>query len=334
MLLLVILITTIHLVLVGVGAVSPLVNIFYEWLESGSNSARYKLGNRLARFGIVAWVTGALFGLILGLISWSDSLSGSLQRLESKVNYGIIEYFFSLVLMVVYLAWRQRVENPGGVHRAMRCLIPLAAGSNSIYHFPVLFTVIGELQRRGLWNGEMIGASQFRQEWLVESIVWARTTHVVFAAVAFTGLVVLMIASRAEREEDESLYRVAALAGARLALVGVLGQVISGFWLIMTLESRQQSLLMGGDLWATSAFAGGVFLAFVWLHLLGLGIISPLKAKAVSHLALIGMFSMLLMVTATHRSKALTMAAGNAGNATASASELVETQTKGLLCLE
>jgi hypothetical protein len=334
MLLLVIFITTAHLILVGVGAVSPLVNVFYEWLESGKDSSRYQIGNRLTRYGIIAWVTGALFGIVLGLVSWSEPLFGSLQRLESKVNYGIVEYFFSLVLMILYLLWRQRVKEPGRIQRVVRCLLPLAAGSNSIYHFPVLFTVIGELQRRGLWNGKMIDASQFRHEWLVSSVVWARSIHVVVAAVAFTGMAMLMMAVRAQRQNDESLYRISVLAGARLTLVGVIGQVLTGFWLITTLETNQQSLLMGSDLLTTTAFAAGVFLAFFWIHLLGPGIVSPLDNKAISRIALVGVFTMLMMVTATHRSRALsTMSDESAGSATALAEDQ-DHQTAGRRWLE
>lgn len=289
---------TVHLLLVSVGAVSPLINIVYEWMEPGEAGSRYQLNNRLTRFSIMAWVGGGIFGVLLGWASWSEELSGVLSRLSSKVNYGIIEYFFSLVLMVAYLVWRQRVAKPGVVQRALRCIFPLAAGTNSIYHFPVLFAVVGELKRRGLSTGDKITASEFRQEWLVESIVWAKSIHVVIAGIAVTGMVVLMIAARAKRQDDDTLYRTASLAGARMALLALVAQVLTGFWLIMSLAPSQQKLLMGGDTLATLAFAGGVFLAFIWMHLLGQGIITPIDPKSISRIAIIGTLTMLLMVTA------------------------------------
>jgi cytochrome bd-type quinol oxidase subunit 2 len=294
---------TFHLILVTVGAVTPLINIFYEWLERGPDDPRYQLNNRLAQFSIMAWIAGAIFGLLLGVASWSDELSGALSRLSSKVNYGIIEYFFSLVLMVAYLFWRKRVDKPGIIHRSLRCLFPLAAGTNSIYHFPVLFAVVGELQRRGIWNGEVINASQFRQEWLVQAIVWSKSIHVVTAGVAFAGMTLLMIAAKAQRQNDEPLYRTAALAGARLALLAVVAQILTGFWLITSLDPVQQKLLMGGDTFATLAFGGGVFLAFTWMHLLGRGMVTPLEGRSVSRIALVGILAMLLMVTATRRER-------------------------------
>lgn len=316
MIVILVFLATLHLILVTVGAVTPLVNIFYEWLEPGVEDSRYQLNNRLTRFSIMAWIGGGILGLLLGVASWSDELSGALGRLSSKVNYGIIEYFFSLVLMIAYLVWRQRVAKPGFFHRSLRCLFPLAAGTNSIYHFPVLFAVVGELQRRGLWNGELITASEFRQEWLVQAIIWAKSIHVVMAGLAFTGMAVLMIAARAKRQNDESLYKTAALAGARLALVAVVAQVITGFWLITSLHPIQQKLLMGGDTIATLAFASGVFLAFVWMHLLGQGIITPMEPKSVSRIALVGALAMLLMVAATKRERNAVVLGATAVNST------------------
>jgi hypothetical protein len=91
---------------------------------------------------------------------------------------------------------------------------------------------------------------------------------------------------------------------------------------------------MGSDLLTTTAFAAGVFLAFFWIHLLGPGIVSPLDNKAISRIALVGVFTMLMMVTATHRSRALsTMSDESAGSATALAEDQ-DHQTAGRRWLE
>lgn len=300
------LLATLHLIAVTVGAAGPLVNITYEWMESPREDVRYRLNNRLLRLAIVAWVAGGALGVLLGFLAWNDSLAGSLNRLSSKVHYGVIEYFFTLLLMVGYLVWRNRCPAPGRVHRAVRCVVPLAAGSNSIYHFPVLFAVLSELQRRGLFDGDPISAAEFRQQWLVQSMVWAKSIHVVIAGLAFCGLTLLMVSVRAGRATDEPLQRTAALAGARLALLAVVCQVLSGFWLVTTLDSGQQKVLLGGDLLTTSIFAGGVLLAYLWMHLLGQGIVTPLDRRRIGQIAVVGTACMLLMVTAAKRERLLT----------------------------
>jgi hypothetical protein len=204
--------------------------------------------------------------LALGWWLWSDGLGAALRRVPSKIVFGIWELFFSAALMLAHwIWWRHR---PGrGLARTLRVLLALLAGTNLLYHFPILFAVATELIHQGDLAPTVIDAAGFRQR-LLEGAVLARLLHFTLAALATCGITLMLYATwKADGGSDGAAQqRPLEVRGGRLALLAAVGQIPTGLWLMTRLPPVAQQRLLGGDTPAVALLIAGVVVALWLMH--------------------------------------------------------------------
>lgn len=265
-----------HLLAVNVASAAPLVCVWLEWSAARGNRLAATTARRLSAHGAVALVVGALIGLLMGWLLWSDSYRTALRLLGSRLHYGGAELLFSLVLMIWHAVWWARRAQASRLGRWGRGLLAVLAGTNVLYHFPVLMVILARIAAGADALETPLDSPAFRAR-LVSPEVAARCLHIVFASFAVTGAWLIALAWRdlgrtaAGHDGDANSQADAAVLarwGARLAVVPTLLQLPSGLWLVGTLTPVQQSRLFGGDAAVTSAFGASVLLSLWLMHLL------------------------------------------------------------------
>jgi len=257
-----------HLLAVNLASVTPLVCV---WLEGGAargDTAAQRLARSLSWHGVAALLVGGAAGLALGWLVWDPHYATAVGQLGSRLPNGIAELLFSLVLMGLHAWWWSRPTSPGRKGRWGRGLLALLAGTNLLYHFPVLMVIFARLATGDDPTTSVLDSPAFRQR-LVDPVVLARCVHVWLASVAVTGGWLLALSWSWQRQASDDVDAAAvARWGARLALIPTLLQIPSGIWLLTTLSPFVQSRLLGGDLSTTSAFGASVLLALWLMHCL------------------------------------------------------------------
>lgn len=256
-----------HLMCMNVAAAGPLVCMWLEWREGRGDALAGRVGRYLALCGIVLLLVGMLLGTAMGVLLWSDSYRTAIVQVRSRVEYGVAELLFSLVLMVGHLVWWRFRPDCGRPERWLRLILPLAAGTNLLYHFPPLFTVISQLAASPA--GEPLSSAEFRAR-MFDNEVLARWVHFVLAAAAMCGVVLIGYAMRLGRRkaDPEEVHRVA-LWGARLALGPTVVQMVVGLWVLLALPEPIKTALMGGDTASAVLFCVSLLSALLLMHHLG-----------------------------------------------------------------
>ncbi|MAV33899.1 MAG: hypothetical protein CMJ59_00440 [Planctomycetaceae bacterium] len=248
-----------HLMCMNVAAAGPWVCLVCEWRESRGDQTAGRAGRDLALLSLLLFAIGILPGLLLGWMLWHQGLAETLNRLPSRAVFGLWELLFSVLLMVTHLVWWHRVPCPARWVRRLRCLLPLLAGANSLYHFPLLLVVIAQVTHGQLVLRGSLDA-QFR-DLLVHGAVVSRAVHFVLAAVAASGLALAWCSQRCQPAGAGDKLVV---AGGRLALGATVFQIPVGLWVLFELPSHSWTRLMGHDV-AGSLFLVLSLLASVWL---------------------------------------------------------------------
>ena len=251
---------SIHLICVHIASIAPLVAIWFDWKEGGGNELAGRVGKRLLLQSVGFLLLGGVLGLLLGWLVWSPEFHQALQRLSSKVFYGVWELLFSLVLVLLCWFWQSR--RPGGsAARWGRSFLLVLAGTNLIYHFPVLFAVIRRVAEGAVAGEAALTSAQFREQ-LVQGDILAKLLHFTLASAAVCGAWLLMMAERENPEDSKQVIR----WGARFSLNAVLLQFPAGFWLLTKLSRTAQNQLLGGNLLAMGMMGVSLGLAFWLLH--------------------------------------------------------------------
>ena len=255
-----------HLLAMNVGAGSPLICVWLEWrARGGRDKLAAAAAGYLAHWSVLALLAGALLGLLLGAMLWTDDYRQLwLTRLSRKMNVGLMEFGFSLAMLAGYWLWRASGRGRGSTAAAIRILLVLLAGTNLLYHFPALFLVARRLHDAGATAGATITPGLFRQE-MIRGEVPALAVHFSLASLAVAGIMLLGLALRQRRRggSDEDYERLCRWGG-RIALVPTLLQLPVGLWVLTSLPAASQSRLMGSQLMATGCFLLSVFGA-LWL---------------------------------------------------------------------
>lgn len=315
-----ILLLSIHLLCVAAATGGPLLCVALEWREARGDSASGRAGRYLQTASLVLLVAGAVVGLGAGAVLWDDVMRDVVTRqLASKVFFGVWELVFSILCMVGHVVWWKLAPRPALWHRAVRMLLPLAAGTNLLYHFPVLFIVLSRQVAAGS-GGHVIDASAFRHH-MIDPEVLSRTLHFWLAAVTAGAIALLPWAwremkrgggaeelgtggwglgdgqtkSAAGRTDNETLGVVR--FAARVALLTALLQFPVGIWVAAELPPGVQGSVLGGDLVATGLFGAAVLCVMVWLHplaALSLGDVRPANMAG----ALAGLVAIMFLMTA------------------------------------
>lgn len=255
-----------HLLAMNVGTGVPLICVWLEWrARGGRDKLAAGAADFLARWSVLALFAGALLGLLLGTMLWTDDYRQLwLTRLSRKMNVGLMEFVFSMTMLAGYWVWRASGMGRGLTATAIRILLVLLAGTNLLYHFPALFLVARRLNDAGATAGPMITPGLFRQE-MIRGEVPALAVHFSLASLAIAGIMLLGLALREKRRggSDEDYERLCRWGG-RIALVPTLLQLPVGLWVLTSLPAATQSRLMGSQLMATGCFLLSVFGA-LWL---------------------------------------------------------------------
>ncbi|MEO2022659.1 MAG: hypothetical protein ABGX05_12635, partial [Pirellulaceae bacterium] len=179
-------------------------------------------------------------------------------------HFGVWEWLFSAGLLYGYRwSWRD-ATTCCPAKRRLRWLLPLLASTNLLYHFPPLFLIFSQLDPAG----EALTSAQFRAR-LVDGYVVARTLHFCLAALAVTGIALVVFALKQSRGSESNVDSVRpARWGARLALVATLLQLPAGIWIVLEMGPGAQRQLMGGSLVATGLFGLSLIGALALIHYL------------------------------------------------------------------
>jgi hypothetical protein len=247
----------------NVAGAGPLVCLWFEWREGHGDRRAGKAGCFLSGASLVLFGVGMILGLVLGWLHWTPAFVRALTQVGSRVHFGVWELVFSAALMGAHWAWWRAAAETGPGRRAVRSLLPLLASTNLLYHFPLLFAVIAQLEAAPDLNAPLSSA-EFRAK-MADGLVLAQVVHFWLASLAAVGVVLVGYALfLARRQESHAEYDPPAICGSRLALASTLLQIPVGLWLLSQAPSASQSALFGGDLVTTGLF-GASILAAVWL---------------------------------------------------------------------
>jgi hypothetical protein len=258
------LILGVHLLCVDLAAAGPLVCLWLDRKEGRGDEEAGRAGRFLLKASLHALLVGTLLGLIAGCFLWNSEYRDQLMRLASRIHFGVWEWLFSVVLLILYrLSWRD-ATTCCGAKRRLRWLLPLLAGTNLLYHFPPLFLIFSQLNP----SGAELTSAEFRAR-LVDGYVMARTAHFCLAAVAVSGmtLVIYSLKKGGSAETTEQTY-LPARWGAQIALAATLLQLPVGIWIILEMGPAASRTVMGGSLVITALFVASLVGALALMHCL------------------------------------------------------------------
>ena len=288
-----------HLICMNVASVMPLVAVWFERREAQGDLAAGEWGRKLLWQSLGLLLAGVGFGALAGFVLWNTAYDTALDRMWTKVQFGIAELFFSLVLILVQALWWRRpsvsadgaaastsgtVASRGKGSRIGRAVLAFLSTSNLLYHFPILMVVMSRAAAGLDAEPQVLDAAAFRTR-LVDPLILSRCLHFIVASPAITGAWMIAWAwlrsgesgeggksgdatTAAEGESAASGYERLAVWGARLALVPTLLQIPTGIWLLVAQPAHIQSRLMGGQTIPTVCFGLSVLLAMSLMHLL------------------------------------------------------------------
>ena len=292
----VILILAAHLACMNVAAASPVLSVWCEYREALGDTAAGVAGRQLVKLGLLLFLAGMVLGLLLGWLVWEGGVGTAVSRFPSRVFFGILELVFSFVLGVAHWAWWTRAPVSTGRRRRWRCLLPLLAGTNLLYHFPFFFAIVGNLAAEGIAAGEPLDGS-FRTL-LADGDVLSRGLHFVLAAIAMTGVVFAGCALRVSSDNK----RLAAWGG-RVALLASVVQIPVGIWMITQLSSSAKARLLGGDPIGTLLLLAALGVVFWLFHELAALALSEVDQRNVTQALGVMLLVILLMTGVLRRSR-------------------------------
>jgi hypothetical protein len=261
--LLIILLLSAHLFAMNVATAGPFVCL---WLGRRARRNDDPLARDAGRWLALQSVMGLTGGIVLGglvlVAIWFHRPDPFFRPAEliprSRYWFGIGELAFSYVLLMIYLATWNRSAG-----RWWHASLAFLAATNTIYHFPPLFSAIGVLSTRPeMWNRPELDRSAFLAL-LRDPETLSRTAHFILASFAVTGVMLLARASRlAKQPETEADAARMTIWGGWLALVPTVIQLLSGLWLLFSSPAPLQTALTGGELGTTMLFGISLLAAF------------------------------------------------------------------------
>jgi hypothetical protein len=254
-----------HLLLVDLAMAGPLVCVWLRlretrWAEDSAGA----LARTLAAVSIAALAGGiALGGLLLAVRWWRDDHAyfEALAVIPAgRLWFALAEIGFFFACMAAYRGLWQRMRRRPIWHAALA----IAAALNLLVHFPALFAIVSVVSARAnLWGQTLDRAGYWRL--LLDGEVLSRVLHVWLAAIAVTGVALMVLAIRLPL--DAARQRLTT-DGAIIALVPTLLQIPAGLWLALEMPEASRRPLIGGDLAASGLFAASILLALQLLHTL------------------------------------------------------------------
>jgi len=256
-----------HLLAANLAGAAPLISV---WLDVRSRRRNDVLAAEVGRYLLrqsLLWLTAglALGGLTLAIVyvgAW-EPFAATVGRLpSSRFWWAGPELAFYYFCVAFYLWLWQSTDNSSPGRVVSRRMLGILAATNLLYHFPLLFTMIGVFASRPASGVEPL---VFRHA-MLDAEVFSQFVHHVFASFAVAGVAMMGYSLRLSRAGRSSEAQQVAMWGGRVALVPTVSQLIIGMYVLMQLPDRARSGLLGGDALATLLFTTSLFCAIVLMH--------------------------------------------------------------------
>ena len=242
----------VHLLFMNLACGGPLLSWWWNRRDRNSEDQADESPAKLIMIlSLWALFGGMITGGVLFFFPRSADFWQAINRFPNGTYwFAGVELIFSVVCLSILLFWWQKLSQRSWLVG----LLALVTSSNLLYHFPPLLFVIGRLATDPVWvDDATIDRAQFiRLMWVPE--IASLTLHFVFASLAVSGVVGIVLMTRKRREEfSEEDKRFIRSAGF-YALVPTLLQIPIGVWIIIALPSAERNSLLGGDLLASTTF--------------------------------------------------------------------------------
>lgn len=304
-----ILVTALHLTAVNAAFSGPILAL---WLflrsRRNQNGAVADLGRSLLRGSLFGFYAGMALGVVAALIWWGDherAVERAFHALPiDRYYFTVAELIFSAAVLEAWVAlWRRNADHKTSRNNALMIGLAVVGITNTVYHFPSLFTVLAVLSTR-------ISAGEERfVSLLIDPEVIARIAHFALASFAVGGamLAALAAARRFETaDDDEVAPPMFALQrnGALIALIATLLQWPVGILVVLQLPEASRDALMGQNAVVTVLFAISLCAVVMLMHRMAaaaFGRVSPAEMRSL--LLWLGI-TIMLMTAVRHFSRA------------------------------
>jgi cytochrome bd-type quinol oxidase subunit 2 len=235
------LLRSIHISTACLAAAGPLLAAWLHSVAARGNDHARQVGLRIVTWSLISLAVALGAGLLLGFQNHlaEENYGQLLAALRAKMEWGIAELFFSVILIVIFWRWWQRTPQLGRGRSLLRCTLAVLAATNLLYHFPLLFAVMDQLRTDPSLMGGGITSSEFRQL-IIVPIVYTKAIHVILAGVALACLAIMIVDSP-DGQESTTITT----SAARILLVTLLLQLVVGIWMLMVMPPAQRDSLIG-----------------------------------------------------------------------------------------
>jgi hypothetical protein len=287
-----ILVTALHLTAVNAAFGGPILALWLFWrARRRGDAVADAVGMRLLRGSIHGLYAGIVLGFLAAWLWWtahSQQVTLAFRSLpHSRYAFTVGELIFSAVCFEAWLAiWRR-----GSSRTVLASVLAVLAITNTVYHFPTLFSILSVLSTRA---SAAVLPLRFVSI-LVDPEVLIRVAHFSLASLAVAGAMLTALASvrprRPRSEEGSTTQTDATLAdaqrlksrGALVALVCTLLQWPVGVVVMLQLPEAARDSLLGHDVSTTTLFAlslGAVVMLMHRLATAAFGESSPAEVRS------------------------------------------------------
>ena len=286
-----------HLLVIGIGVCLPLLVILLNRkLVAFTNEAHretlWQFNLKLIRHSYILILFGSLLGFGLAGVLWSEDYHQRCHLVMTKFKWAVVEWVFSMVVFTtVYLQWKRDC----GGSRAFwwRATFLFIGSLNLLYHFPILFMVIGAIPDHQVVELTEAGQQLTREGFndLAHSTeLLSRLIHASLALFAGTCAYVAVIGIRVANQQQDGIQRDSAISvcrwSARNMLIILFCQIAVGIWTVIAMPRARMQNLMGDHLLATAMLLAGLILLFIqlqqWTSLIGQKVNRATLVKAVA----------------------------------------------------
>jgi hypothetical protein len=267
-------VTALHLVCVNLATGGPLLALgLYRRALRRDDAAADATGRRLLRASLHGLYAGLGFGALSAWLWWQShprELASGFNALPfSKFGFGALEFVFSAACFEIWLRlWRRRSPRV-----RLTWFIGFLGVTNTVYHFPTLFSILSVLTTRSLPEGTTVRFVSM----LADIEVLSRVFHFLLASLAVAGATLCALATTRTPTKDAAAvaaanspespadpYRSLQFRGALWALATTLLQWPVGVAVLLLLPATARDDLLG-DQWAATMLFGLSMLSVLML---------------------------------------------------------------------
>ncbi|MEM9352443.1 MAG: hypothetical protein AAGA92_05480 [Planctomycetota bacterium] len=282
-------ITTLHLLAANIAAAGPL---FAAWLGHRSRSreaAAGAVGLQLAQLSLGALVVLVATGVAQVFAPGREALFSAAARFPSRDLWiACAEVLFSLVMTLLLLAaWR------GSRFRTVLAWsAAVLTASNLLYHFPPLMLVLARLKADSLWTTEREITRAVFRGLMTRGEVVSLTVHFGLASVAVAAVAALWLEARqrafdtpsdSEQPKRSKIGQAAALVAGGVTAV----QFPIGLWVLVSSPTATFNALAGGSPLHALAFASGIVASLLLLQRLAAYVLDGQTKAAANNIAVV-----------------------------------------------